>query len=55
VERHCLYIKTVIEEILPDIVALVQSPDSREALMGRLGTAVSSRYGSKGVEAARVS
>lgn len=55
VERHCLYIKTVIEEILPDIVALVESPDSREALMGRLGTAVSSRYGSKGVEAARVS
>lgn len=55
VERHCLYIKTVIEEILPDIVALVQSPDSREALMGRLGAAVSSRYGSKGVEAARVS
>jgi radical SAM additional 4Fe4S-binding domain len=50
VMRHCLYIKTVIEEILPDIVALVQSAETRQALMERLKAAVSNRYGSRGME-----
>lgn len=52
VERHCLYIKTVIEEILPDIVDLMRTPDVREALMKNLRTAVASHRGSRDLESA---
>jgi uncharacterized protein len=55
VERHCYYIKTVIERILPDIVALVQSPDTRATLMGRLRESISNRYDSRRVDASHVS
>lgn len=55
VERHCYYIKTVIEEILPDILDLVQEPETRQALMGRLKAAVSNRYGSRSMDGAHVS
>lgn len=50
VERHCLYIKTVIEEILPDIVDLMRTPDVRQALMKNLRTAIASHRGSRDLE-----
>lgn len=40
VARHCLYIKTVIEELLPDIIDLVQQPETRSALMRNLKGAI---------------
>jgi uncharacterized protein len=50
VERHCLYIKSVIEELLPDMVGIMENPAEKRALMGRLATSLSSRYGSKGLD-----
>lgn len=55
VERHCLYIKTIIEELLPDIVEVIEKPDERQALIGRLEKAVSNRFGSRSLEETRVS
>lgn len=47
VDRHCLYIKTVIEAILPDIVDLVQAPETRHTLMKNLQAAIASDRGSR--------
>ena len=47
VARHCHYIKTVIEEILPDILDLVRVPETRRILMGKLKTAIASRHDSR--------
>lgn len=55
VERHCYYMKTVIEDILPEIIALVDAPETRRTLMTRLKNAVSNRHGSHSVDAAHVS
>lgn len=46
VERHCYYMKTVIEEILPDIISVVSDPQMRNTLTMRLKNAVSNRRGS---------
>lgn len=40
VARHCQYIKTIIEELLPDLVAVMEEPAQRRKLIGRLGEAV---------------
>lgn len=52
VDRHCLYIKTVIEEILPDIVELVQAPEMRGALMNNLKAAIAGHRGSRSLDTA---
>lgn len=54
VARHCLYIKTVIEEILPDIVDLVQAPDTRRKLMDNLRAAMPTRYTSRSIDTSDV-
>lgn len=40
VERHCQYIKTVVEELLPDLVAIMEKPEQRKKLVSRLGEAI---------------
>ncbi len=40
VARHCQYIKTVVEELLPDLVALMEQPEQRSKLVTRLGNAI---------------
>jgi len=40
VRRHCLYIKTIVEELLPDLVAVMEQPEQRRKLVTRLGDAV---------------
>jgi len=55
VDRHCYYIKTVIEEILPDIISVVHTPETRQVLMTRLKSAVSNRHGSHSRDMAHVS
>lgn len=55
VARHCQYIKTVIEELLPEIVGIMERPEEKQVLMRRLGAAVSNRWSSKGLDAAHVS
>lgn len=55
VERHCLYIKSIIEELLPDVVGIMERPAEKTVLMRRLTTAVSNRYSSKGLDGAHVS
>ncbi len=40
VARHCQYIKTVVEELLPDLVAVMERPEQRRKLITRLGEAV---------------
>lgn len=55
VERHCVYIKTIIEELLPDIVDIIERPEERQALMSRLKKAISNRYGSRSTEETHVS
>lgn len=52
VERHCLYIKTVIEEILPDIADLVKTPEMRRDLMNNLKSAIAGHHGSLNLDAA---
>lgn len=52
VARHCLYIKTVIEEILPDIVDIVQEPEIRRTLMGNLRAAIANQHGSRRLDTA---
>jgi len=54
VERHCYYMKTVIEGILPDIIAIVHAPETRQTMMGSLKGAVSQRHGSRSLDAAHV-
>lgn len=55
VERHCFYIKTIIEELLPDIVEIIEKPEERQTLMKRLAKAISDRYGNRSLEDAHVS
>lgn len=55
VARHCYYIKTVIEAILPDIVALVSEPETHRVLMTRLKAAISQRHDHRVMDAAHVS
>ena len=45
VERHCLYIKTVVEALLPELVGVMADPEQRDILKSRLATAISHRYG----------
>lgn len=52
VERHCLYIKTVIEEILPDIADLVKTPEMRRDLMNNLKSAIAGHHDSRNLDAA---
>ena len=51
VERHCLYIKSVVEELLPEMVAIMENPEEKQAIMRRLAAAVSNRYGTRGIDA----
>lgn len=55
VARHCQYIKTIIEELLPEIVGIIERPEEKQVLMRRLGAAVSNRWGSKGMNTDYVS
>lgn len=55
VDRHCLYIKTIIEELLPDIVEVIERPEEKRLLMERLRDSVSNRYGSRSLGDAHVS
>lgn len=50
VERHCQYIKTVIEELLPDILDLVQIPETKQRLTIRLKEAISASRDSRSVD-----
>lgn len=50
VARHCQYIKTVIEEILPDILELVQVPETRQRLTTRLRAAISANRDSRSMD-----
>jgi uncharacterized protein len=45
VERHCLYIKTVVEALLPELAKVMGDPKRRERLKSRLANAISLRYG----------
>ncbi len=45
VERHCLYIKTVVEALLPELAAVMADNEQRKALKERLAAAISNRYG----------
>ncbi len=45
VERHCLYIRTVVEALLPELAAVMADPARRDALKERLAGAISHRYG----------
>lgn len=45
VERHCLYIKTVVEALLPELAGVMGDPEQRDALKSRLAAAISHRYG----------
>jgi uncharacterized protein len=38
--RHCRYIKTVIEAMLPDLAELIEIPERRQKLVDRLGAAL---------------
>ncbi|MBI5588837.1 MAG: hypothetical protein HY889_10810, partial [Deltaproteobacteria bacterium] len=49
-----VYIKTIIEELLPDIVDIIERPEERQALMSRLKKAISNRYGSRSAEETHV-
>lgn len=40
VARHCQYIQTIVEELLPDLVAVMEEPAQRRKLIDRLGEAV---------------
>jgi uncharacterized protein len=40
VARHCQYIKTIVEELMPDLVAVMEQPEQRRKLINRLGEAV---------------
>ena len=40
VARHCKYIKTIVEELIPDLVAVMEQPEQRHKLVKRLGEAV---------------
>lgn len=55
VERHCFYMKTIIEELLPDIVEIIENQDERNRLMQRLKESIVNRYGSRSLEDAHVS
>ena len=52
-ERHCYYMKTVIENILPDIVSIISDPQARSTLSTRLQRAISNRHGSHSLDAAQ--
>lgn len=52
VERHCYYMKTVIENILPDIVSVISDPLARNTLSTRLQRAISNRHSSHSLDAA---
>ncbi|MFA5628027.1 MAG: SPASM domain-containing protein [Thiohalomonadaceae bacterium] len=54
VERHCHYIKTVIEVLLPDVAAVIEQPAERLELMQRLRAGLSCRIGAKGGEEVHV-
>ncbi|MFA5353371.1 MAG: SPASM domain-containing protein, partial [Thermodesulfovibrionales bacterium] len=54
VARHCLSIKTSIEEIIPDIARVMEAPEQKDAIMERLKKAVSHRHGSRSMEASYV-
>lgn len=45
VERHCLYIKTVVEALLPELARVMSDPGQRDGLKKRLAQAISHRYG----------
>jgi uncharacterized protein len=45
VERHCLYIKTVVEALLPELARVMGDPQQREQLKSHLARAISHRYG----------
>jgi uncharacterized protein len=45
VERHCLYIKMVVEALLPELARVMDNPRQREQLKSRLARAISHRYG----------
>lgn len=53
VDRHCYYMKTVIENILPDIVSIISDPQARSTLSTRLQRAISNRHGSHSLDAAQ--
>ncbi len=45
VERHCLYIKTTIEALLPELAEIMTDPERRKTLNERLAKSISNRYG----------
>jgi uncharacterized protein len=45
VERHCLYIKTVVEALLPELAKVMGDPIRRERLKSHLARAITQRYG----------
>ena len=54
VARHCRYIKTMIEALLPDLVAMMEVPERRRKLVMRLGEAVAGTDGSRALGEAHV-
>lgn len=54
VKRECLYMKTVIEEILPDIISMMNDPKTLQALMTRLKSSVVDHHGSHNLDIAHV-
>lgn len=54
VARHCQYIKTVVEELLPDLVKVMKVPERRRKLVTRLGESVQGTRDSRMVDEAHV-
>jgi uncharacterized protein len=55
VQRHCLYIKSVIEALLPDVADIIKQPTLRSKLMRNLRAGLINRVGTKRGDKAYVS